>query len=196
MKIYTVFLRRPKGLRDRRNDPFWEFGSFGRTGCHRANLLHPERTPLTAGDRLAFIQGGRSELRIIGLTPPIKVEGFHGKIELTWNREYQPIPFEQAPILIANNGASDFESITPLIIGVNRSTLCGAAASKLRARTKPIDDELAQEVESYFEKTSLPRITRYYQAIAPSDNSWVQSAEKQNWASPEERQSEYDRPGI
>ena len=32
MSLYLVFLRRPESLDDRRSDPFWEFGSFGRTG--------------------------------------------------------------------------------------------------------------------------------------------------------------------
>ena len=41
-KVILVHLRRPRSRSDKRDDPFWEFGSFGITGCHARNLLHPE----------------------------------------------------------------------------------------------------------------------------------------------------------
>jgi hypothetical protein len=40
-QVFVVMLRRPR-KNDRRSDPFWEFGSFGCTGCHGKNLLHPK----------------------------------------------------------------------------------------------------------------------------------------------------------
>lgn len=39
-KIFIVHLRQPSNNADeKRSDPFWEFGSFGLTGCHCKNLL-------------------------------------------------------------------------------------------------------------------------------------------------------------
>jgi hypothetical protein len=61
-------LRRP-GKNDRRTDPFWEFGSFGCTGCHEKNLLHPMNCQIRNGDRLAFVQGGKCGLRLLLVTP-------------------------------------------------------------------------------------------------------------------------------
>jgi len=86
MSVYFVYLRRPNKLNDRRNDPFWEFGSFGKTGCHSHNLLHHKNSPLKAGDRLAFLQGGKQEIRVIGLTPPIQVARTEARIELKWDK--------------------------------------------------------------------------------------------------------------
>jgi hypothetical protein len=54
-------LRRPR-KNDRRTDPFWELGSFGCSGCHGKNLLHPKNCQISNGDRLAFVQGGKGGL--------------------------------------------------------------------------------------------------------------------------------------
>ena len=195
MSLYLVFLRRPKNNTDRRNDPFWEFGSFGRTGCHGTNLLNPQRTPITKGDRLGFIQGGKGELRIVGLTPPVEVSGVCGKIEVKWDCGYRPIPFEQAPILIDNNSNTDFPSLKEFLAGVNRTTLCGAAASRLRARKLPLDPCIANEIETYFQNETLPEAMEYQQAIVPQGHKWSLVVNERNWASPNERRSEYRRLG-
>jgi hypothetical protein len=63
-------LRRPR-KDDPRTDPFWEFGSFGCTGCHGNNLLHPKNCQIRNGDRLAFVQGGNlAPLPLV--TPPVE----------------------------------------------------------------------------------------------------------------------------
>ena len=57
--IRIVMLRRPrKDGKEMRSDPFWEFGSFGITGCHANNIMHPKRCKELEGTRLAFAQGG------------------------------------------------------------------------------------------------------------------------------------------
>src|SRR5690349_18822148 len=108
MRLYFVCLRRPSGYKDRRNDPFWEFGSFGSTGCHSRNLLHPVRSTLRDNDRLVFVQGGDGESRVIALTPPIKIGGSLHKLEVLWDKSYRPLSFMNAPILIDNQGNTDF----------------------------------------------------------------------------------------
>ena len=56
--IFFVHLRRPKNSGDQRADPFYEFGSFGCTGCHSWNLLHP-RNAHEAGGREAGVRPRR-----------------------------------------------------------------------------------------------------------------------------------------
>jgi hypothetical protein len=45
-RVIIVHLRRPKTAdpKESRSDPFWEFGSFGITGCHSENLMHPRNS--------------------------------------------------------------------------------------------------------------------------------------------------------
>ena len=71
--VIIVLLRRPYRHQsdERRDDPFWEFGSFGCTGCHRTNLMNPRRSHELVGKHLAFVQGGDRGSRLVHVTPPI-----------------------------------------------------------------------------------------------------------------------------
>ena len=83
-QVFIVMLRRPL-KNDRRSDPFWEFGSFGCTGCHGKNLLHPKNCQIRNGDRLAFVQGGKSGLRLLLVTPPVQCIKYPiARIEVRW----------------------------------------------------------------------------------------------------------------
>jgi hypothetical protein len=153
-----VMLRQPRGNNDQRADPFWEFGSFGCTHCHRNNLLHPKHCQITDGDRLAFVQGGRRGLRLMLLTPPIKRLGYVGGnptgcVELRWDSTQKPFSYERAPSL--------FETPSPGIPGLfprlydslshtDRSTIDAKFASRFRARSRPLESELASELDAGF----------------------------------------------
>jgi len=195
MSLYFVFLRRPRDLDDRRSDPFWEFGSFGRTGCHSANLLNP-RTPLADGDRLAFLQGGLGEIRIVGVTPPIVVIRATGQSELKWDANYRPLPYVSAPLLIDNAGDTAFCEILSLLGVTKRSTWCGAAGSRLRSKTTPVDKSLADQILRWFSAQHLPDINKYPEAIQCQTGRWYQKAMKQGWATPQERREIYDRLAL
>jgi hypothetical protein len=68
--MFLVLLRRPKSdPSESRDDPFWEFGSFGCTGCH-AKLLHPRKHGELTGAQLAFVQPERDGFRLVHVTPP------------------------------------------------------------------------------------------------------------------------------
>ena len=95
--IILVHLRRP----DRRNpdetrtDPLYEFGSFGLTDCHRTLLKRRS----TIGSRLGFVQPGRGEMRLVYLSPPVKVvdhgkrrEGGAARAERYWESMPSPLP--------------------------------------------------------------------------------------------------------
>lgn len=193
MNLYFVFLRRPVKNSDRRNDPFWEFGSFGKTGCHSTNLLNSQRSPLSIGDQLAFLQGGASEIRVVGLSPPITFGGSTGRMEIKWNEKYRPIPYLYAPLLINNAGASKFSGAAAMLKDTNRSTWCGAAGSRLRSRTSAIDQPLANQIINYFRLPGLPEITAYYEAVTPNSERWSRIAKELGWAEISERRKEYDR---
>ncbi len=191
MTLYFIFLRVPRSPTDRRDDPFWEFGSFGKTGCHSANVLHPRLTLLRDGDRLAFLQGGNGEIRIVGVTPPIKVAGSMERIE--WDKSYRPLPYPNAPMLIDNSGATAF----PHVYGeaglniTNRSTFCGAAASRLRSRKRAVGSELSKEILRWFDALEGPKIEAYPEAIQAEDGAWYKNALREDWANPATRLQRY-----
>ncbi len=194
MSLYLVYLRRPRNTADRRSDPFWEFGSFGITGCHGKNLLHRLRSPLRAGDQLAFLQGGIGEVRITGLTPPITVQQLQGRIYATWSKAYRPCPFERAPLLIDNNNGTDFPAVHKMLAKVNRTTPCGRAGSLFRARTARVEGALAEQIRSFF-SLKRPRIKQYLDAVAPTDDPWRRHGNAKGWGNRSEREKEYARLG-
>lgn len=181
VSTYFVFLRRPWGLADRRNDPFWEFGSFGRTGCHAKNLLHPQRSPLRDGDRLAFLQGGPNEIRIVALTPPLRIFPFRDAIEARWDRRYRPFRLADAPLLINNRGRTDVPGVLPLLRGGHRSTNCGQAASQFRSRTKCMSPQLARQILACHDARTGTRATRYIDAVELPGMPWHRHALGCGW---------------
>jgi hypothetical protein len=198
MSVYFVYLRQPGGLDDRRNDPFWEFGSFGRTGCHSKNLLHPKNCRITDGDRLAFLQGGKREIRVVGLTPTIRVTGTPARIELKWDETYRPVPFASAPLFINNDGDTAFPAVYMALrlADTNRSTFCGGAASRLRSRATAASHDLAKEISQWFAAARLPKITAYTEAIQAETGAWHMHAIQQSWAGAKERAAEYKKAGV
>jgi hypothetical protein len=149
--VIITLLRRPR-IRDeneQRNDPFWEFGSFGLTGCHRKNLLNPRRAYQLEGKRIAFAQGGPDGFRLVLLTPPVTV-AHHGAVcELRWSVS-MPLTYSSAPILVDNNGHSDFPALLDEIDGVARHTFVAQFASKFRSRRTPVAASLRDELASGF----------------------------------------------
>ena len=195
--LYFVFLRRPSGLSDRRDDPFWEFGSFGRTGCHRSNLMHPMRTPLRDGDRLAFLQGGRGAIRMTGLTPPIKIMPTAEGIEARWDKNFRPFSFADSPTFIDNEGNSDFPGVSSELDGTLRSTNCGKAASRFRSRTRPIEERLAARVIKYFTRWKGSHAKLYLDAVEADHERWHQEGVSKGWAAKSARESVFlARGGI
>lgn len=185
--LYFVYLRRPSGISDLRRDPFWEFGCFGQTGCHQTNLMHPTSSPLATGDRLVFLQGGDSEIRVVGLTPPIAVKHGQPLLNVTWDRAYRPLPYAMAPVLTDNSGYTDFPAVARILENTNRTTNCAKAASRLRSRSSPVNQALQEQLLKRFSQDSLPTISHYLEAINVVESKWVQHGLAAGWASPQER---------
>lgn len=162
-KVVIIHLRRPKGKgknpKEMRTDPFWEFCSFGLTGCHHNNLLSKNNAENLAGMRLAFIQGGKSGTRLVFLTPQVSVER-HGdsRFEVKWKQNIgksrMPFRYDCAPIVVQNSKEGDyktnFEKFAYDALGDKRNwgrtTAEGQFSSKFRSRTRPIDGSFAKEI--------------------------------------------------
>jgi hypothetical protein len=176
-RLFIVMLRRPR-KNDPRTDPFWELGSFGCTRCHGKNLLHPKNSKLRNGDRLAFVQGGNQGLRLLLVTPQIKrFDHASGSsqacVELRWDSNRKPFRYDCALPLFEPPAKSRFELFPRLVHSLahtNRSTIDAKFASRFRARTSPLEGELAQEIEMVF-SAAVKRagrskfITRYEEAL-------------------------------
>lgn len=159
-RVFIVALRRPRAKGDGRADPFWEFGSFGCTGCHAKNLLHPKNCPIADGDQLAFVQGGQLGSRLVLVTPPVRKAVFEAapgkpRVELRWDRKVRPFRYDRAPALfdVARPGAAQpFPLLAASLAGTNRVTIDAKFASRFRARTKPLDEAIAGEIVVGFER--------------------------------------------
>ena len=199
MSLFFVFLRRPHDLADRRSDPFWEFGSFGATGCHHKNLLNPNSRHLNRGDRLAFLQGGDGEIRVVGVTPEIaevKVRQpiEHGRVllEVRWDSSYRSLPYGEAPLLVSNHGIlGAFPEVYSMLTNVNRSSIVAKAASKFRTRTEPLPNQLSTAILKWFSRPGLPKVERYIDSVAPAITAWHQNADTNQWWLRSQRMQRY-----
>ena len=126
--VFIVCLRKPRNKDDRREDPYWEVGSFGCTGCHEKNLLHPGKEHVPDGARLAFAQGGPNGTRLVLLSAPVNVRKRQGGLEVHW-RPVWPFKYEDAPLLVDERGNSDFPKLKAFIkVGKNGKWTCKLAS--------------------------------------------------------------------
>ena len=136
-----------------RDDPFWEFGSFGITGCHARNLLHPKTACDLKGIRLAFAQGGKLGTRLVFLSPPVrKVVTYRDCSEAIWSPSKMPFRYERAPLLIDNEGDTKFPLLKSLLKGVERHKWVGRFGSKFRSSKQPLPDKVAHEMVRVYDR--------------------------------------------
>lgn len=153
-RLFTVLLRQPEGPRDSRDDPFWEFGSFGLTGCHRGNLLHPLHTRLRNGDRLAFIQGGPLGSRLLLITSAISLVRYRDAgrviaIEARWDPRDRPFAYGPPAPLVAGAEAhapGELPALREFLRETRRPSATAKLASRFRARSDPLPASLSQEL--------------------------------------------------
>lgn len=148
-RVVLVHLRQPNraDIDEKRSDPFWEFGSFGCTGCHRRNLMNCSNAEALDGMRLAFAQGGDLGFRLVLLTPPVRVFTHQNCCEARWERtQKMPFRYEHAPLLIDNQGGSEFRSLKSFIRSANRSTWMAQFSSKFRSRCSSLPATIGQTI--------------------------------------------------
>lgn len=176
-RLFMVMLRQPR-KHDPRDDPYWEFGSFGCTGCHGKNLLHPKNCTIAAGDRLAFVQGGHWGSRLLMVTPPVKRVDHaggspKGRVELRWDARCRPLRYDRAPSLFeasAPGRSGLFPMLADSLAHTNRSTIDAKFASRFRARARPVEPRLATELVAGFDAAvnsakNTDFIRRYEEAL-------------------------------
>lgn len=145
-RVVVVHLRRPRrAAGETRADPFYEFGSFGCTGCHSRNLMHPDRIDELSGVRLAFAQGGEKGFRLVLLTPPVRAVKHANRCELRWDPTGGPFRYAHAPLLIDNDGRSDFPLFKRTLVA-DRETWLGVFSSQFRSRRTPLAHAVAGEM--------------------------------------------------
>lgn len=154
--VVFVMLRKPnlKKPNEMRSDPFWEFGSFGCTKCHRKNLMNPRKLSELNGIRFAFAQGGPSGFKLVHVSPPVETTYHgHGNFgEAKWKPKEMPLTYDSAPLLVNNFGVSDVEGLLEIIIDANRDTPVAKFSSKFRSRREPLPDDVGRRVIEVYKK--------------------------------------------
>lgn len=161
-EVVIAMLRQPRrdDPTEQRNDPFWEFGSFGITGCHGRNLLNPKKAHELEGKRIAFAQGGPGGIKLVYVTPPVSVRYHAGCVELNWSPAGMPLTYESAPTLIDNTGFTDFPALLDEIDDVARTTPVGQFSSRFRSRREPVSVALGNQMIAAFENADCDGRTR------------------------------------
>ena len=151
-EVFIVHLRQPENRPDeKRSDPFWEFGSFGCTGCHSRNLMNPKNANQLEGKRLAFAQGGSHGFRLVFLSPPISIINHGRHLEAKWDSECKPFKYTSGPLIIDNHGNSDIPLLKEEIKDVNRTTWIAKFSSSFRGRSRPLSHKIAYEIIKVYE---------------------------------------------
>jgi hypothetical protein len=165
-RLSFVMLRQPKrdDPEESRSDPFYEMGCFGITGCHQTNLLSDTSAE---GVRLAFVQGGLSEVRLVYVTPPVHIEVKGIRLVATWKPPEMPLRYGDAPILVENRVSRRNEALAEFLRGTNRDTPVGQFSSRFRSRKKPLPAELTKEVLALWDAAALrgTRSATYVEAL-------------------------------
>lgn len=153
-KVIIVMLRQPRldNPNEMRTDPLWEFGSFGCTGCHRKNLMNPNKLAELNGTRFAFAQNGALGVKLVHVTPPVKAlhHGMFG--EATWNPAEMPLSYPSAPLLVNNFDASDVPELLAMISDVKRASPVAQFASKFRSRRRPLPLDIGRHLIAVYER--------------------------------------------
>ena len=163
-------LRRPVTSKpdERRDDPFWEFGSFGCTGCHNRNVMNPRRSAELEGAHFAFVQGGNLGYRLVHVTPPISVHALGNLCEVRWSPTEMPLAYAAAPLVVDNQGRSDVPELAQMTGRVRRSTPVARFASAFRTQRTPLAGVVgAQVLATYqrFRDGGAQKATHYYSAM-------------------------------
>ncbi len=159
--VFIVCLREPKFRTDYREDPYWETGSFGCTGCHSRNLFNPTGQHLPDGAQLAFAQGGPDGTKLLFVTSEIKMASLRGLIEAKWRPTTMPFRYANAPLLIDASGRTHFPRFKVFIASSRSKNWRHKFSSKFRSRARQLDAPVAMEIVTVYER---------FRSAAPNDS--------------------------
>jgi hypothetical protein len=198
-RVIVVLLRQPRRRSDeRRDDPFWEFGSFGCTGCHCRNLLNPNRAGELEGAHLAFVQGGSGGFRLVHVTSPISLRRLADICEATWLPAEMPLTYATAPIVVDGQGRSDLPLLAEMARGVRRSTPVARFASAFRSRRLPLAGEICAQVLSTYRRfrDGGAEVAKRYDQAMPYSPPMIEQNRPFRYQSILDRRLGRDRNGI
>ncbi len=186
--VYIVHLRQPRrnDPSEKRSDPFWEFGSFGVTGCHSNNLMHKNNINHLKKSRFAFAQGGKQGFKLLFITPPISLRLLDSIVEANWSPKGMPFRYAEAPLLINNNEETDFPLLVDSIININRSTPVAKFSSAFRSRATPLSQDVAEELFTVYEqnrRNQKNNIAKTYEEALPYSPPYVDKDRKKTYTS-------------
>lgn len=166
LPIILVHLRKPNRslATESRTDPLFECGCFGLTGCHNANLLSGTKA---SGARLGFVQPGRNLVRLVFLTPPVRIVNHGACTAAHWSPADMPLRFQDSVILVDNEGRSDVPHLKKLFADAQRPTWVSKFSSTFRTRVRPLPAAIAAAVVDAWERriAATDRATRYWESL-------------------------------
>lgn len=137
------------------------------------------------GVRFAFAQGGPDGIRLVKVTPPVTIVQHPLCAEVRWTPTRMPFRYDAAPLLIDNQGKSDFPLVRRLIADVNQSTWMGRFSSKFRSNRQFLPREVAGQLVSVFNqrmrKAGANAIARSYEEALPFPPPLVDSNRKRTY---------------
>jgi hypothetical protein len=116
--------------------------------------MNPDKVHLLRDARLAFAQGGDQGFKLVYLSPPVEVVDHGNVAEVKWLPVTMPFKNAQAPLLINNDGESDFPLLKSFIDHTNRPSWESKFASRFRSRRAPVQIDVANEMVEVFEQLS------------------------------------------
>ena len=191
--VFLVCLRQPASRKDYREDPYWEVGSFGCTGCHHTNLLHRGSNHIPPGARLAFAQGGPDGSRLVLLTPPVRVIDHGDRLEVRWKAR-MPFKYSAAPLLIDGQGKTDAPKLKRFISTSNSKLWRHKLSSKCRSKSEPLPDDVAAELVAVFDAdyaAGRGHLADTYLDAIPPWPAWEHWSRKHEPFTPADRRAAY-----
>ena len=188
-KVIMIILRQPNSNNpmEMRSDPFWEFGSFGCTKCHQRNIMNPEKSKELIGEKFAFAQGGVEGFKLVFLSPPVRIVEHVEVSEAKWSPAKMPFKYKTAPLLINNQGETDFPNIKELIKDVKRTTWVDRFSSAFRSRRKPLTRDISEKIIKTYDQiisSSDPRLfAKSYSEALPNVPPKVDTDRKKTYES-------------
>ena len=101
---------------------------------------------------MAFVQGGGDGTRLVFLTPTVSVKVWASKCEACWTPAEMPFKYGEAPLLVANDGSSDFPRVKQFASQTKCPSLENGLSSRLRSRCRPLCPAMAEEVVSVYQR--------------------------------------------
>ena len=170
-KLIIVVLRQPRtsDKNESRSDPFWEFGSFGTTGCHSYNLMNKRNEDHVNGSQFAFVQGGQDGVKLVLITPNIIANTKREFMEAVWGPPKMPLIYSKAPLIINKDGKSDFILLRNEILKHKKQSNIQKFTSAFRSRVGEVDQEISEEMLNVFNKFYKDKnnIAKHYEEALP-----------------------------